>query len=179
MAASAPASFAARSLVVIVSGAGSWGHEALGAPPSSVNSADMQPDSIAPHGRLARPDLFRRFTKFQNSHCRSSQTFRGRRWVSRVNEGLPDKVRQSPYRRLLKLAFLPRMLPRFDAGKQWGSNRKSETLSPCGNQRSSSRTFLWRRYLGTPTAERALDFAQRDDGTGKAPESKVVSLRKQ
>ena len=49
MAASAAESFAARSLVAIVSGGGSWRNEAFGAPPSSVNSADMQPDLIARH----------------------------------------------------------------------------------------------------------------------------------
>ena len=44
MAASAAASFAARSLVAIVSGAVSWRNEAFGVPPSSINSADIRPD---------------------------------------------------------------------------------------------------------------------------------------
>ena len=41
MAASAAESFAARSLVAIVSGGGSWRNEAFGAPPSSVDSPDL------------------------------------------------------------------------------------------------------------------------------------------
>ena len=41
MAASAAESFAARSLVAIVSGGGSWRNEAFGAPPSSVNLPDL------------------------------------------------------------------------------------------------------------------------------------------
>jgi len=49
MAASAATSFAARSLVAIVPGDGSWRNEVFGAPPSSVNLADMQPDSMTRH----------------------------------------------------------------------------------------------------------------------------------
>ena len=49
MAASASASLAARSLAAIVPGAGSWRNEAFGALPSSINSVDMQSDSMARH----------------------------------------------------------------------------------------------------------------------------------
>ena len=49
MAASASASLAARSVPAIVPGAGSWRNEAFGAPPSSLNSVDMPPDSMARH----------------------------------------------------------------------------------------------------------------------------------
>ena len=49
MAASASASLAARSLAAIFPGAGSWRNETFGAPPSSVNSVDMPPGSMARH----------------------------------------------------------------------------------------------------------------------------------
>ena len=49
IAASASAGLAARSLAAIVPGAGSWRNAAFGAPPSSVNSVDMPPDSMARH----------------------------------------------------------------------------------------------------------------------------------
>ena len=91
MAASASASLAARSLAAIVPGAGSWRDEIFGAAPSSVNSVDMLPDSMARQWSLARPGFFRRFTKPQNSHCHSShKTSLGRRWGNRVNERLTE-----------------------------------------------------------------------------------------
>ena len=48
MAASASASLASRSLAAIVPGAVSWRNETFGAP-SSVNSVDMPPGSMARH----------------------------------------------------------------------------------------------------------------------------------
>ncbi len=74
MVASAAASFAARLLVAIVSGAASWRNEAFRVPPSSVNSAGHSAGlGGAPNDRLVRPGLFRGFTKPQNNHCHSSQ----------------------------------------------------------------------------------------------------------
>jgi hypothetical protein len=73
MAASASASLAARSLAAFVPGAGSWRNEAFGgAAVFGQLGGHAAGFDGAPHGRLARPGFFRRFTKPQNSHCHSS-----------------------------------------------------------------------------------------------------------
>ena len=69
-AASAAASFAATSLVAIVSGAGSWHNKAFGKPPSAV---DWQGHAVGldGDGRRTCPGFFRRLMKPQNRHCHS------------------------------------------------------------------------------------------------------------
>jgi hypothetical protein len=93
MAASASASLAARSLAAILPGAGSWRNETFGVPPSSVNSVDMPPGSMARH-MLGSPDPVSsaalRSLKTVIA-TRPMRTSLGRRWGNRVNEGLTAK----------------------------------------------------------------------------------------
>ena len=93
MAASASASLAARSLAAIVPGAGSWRNETFGAPPSSVNSVDMPPGSMARHmvgapGPVSSAALRSLKTVIATRPMRTSL---GRRWGNMVNEGLTEK----------------------------------------------------------------------------------------
>ena len=95
MAASASASLAARSLAAIVPGTGSWRNEAFGAPPSSVNSVDMPPDSMARHmvdspapGSSAALRSLKTVIATRPMRRRWDE-----RWGNRVNEGLSFALR--------------------------------------------------------------------------------------
>jgi hypothetical protein len=95
MAASASASLAARSLVAIVAGAGSWRNETFGAPPSSVNSVDMPPGSMARHivDSLAPGSSAALRSLKTVIATRPMRTSLGQRWGNRVNEGLSFALR--------------------------------------------------------------------------------------
>ena len=92
IAASASASLAARSLAAIFPGAGSWRNETFGAPPSSVNSVDMPPDSMARHmvgspAPVSSAALQSLKTVIATCPMRTSL---GRRSGNMVNEGLTE-----------------------------------------------------------------------------------------
>jgi hypothetical protein len=93
MAASASASLAAGSLAAIVPGAGSWRNEAFRVPPSSVNSVDMPPDSMARHMvDSPAPGSSTALRSLKTVIAtRPMRTSLGRRWGNRVNEGLTAK----------------------------------------------------------------------------------------
>ena len=93
MAASASASLAAGSLAAIVPGAGSWRNEAFRVPPSSVNSVDMPPDSMARHMvDSPAPGSSTALRSLKTVIAtRPMRTSLGRRWGNRVNEGLTGK----------------------------------------------------------------------------------------
>ena len=89
MAASASVSLAARSLAVIVPGAGSWRNETFGAPPSSVNSVDIPPGSMARHMVAPAPVSSAALRSLKTVIAtRPMRTSLGRRWGNMVNEGL-------------------------------------------------------------------------------------------
>ena len=95
MAASAAASFVATSLAAIVPGAWSWRNEAFGAQPSSVNSADMQPELKAPQ----MADLPASVSSAASRNLKtaiaapSHETSHGRRSRNMVNERLSRGLR--------------------------------------------------------------------------------------
>ena len=120
-AASAAESFAARSLVAIVSGGGSWRNEAFGAPPS-VNSADMRPDLIARH--MVAPGLSR---SRRRAKARRRSPFRPRR-VRAADWALALTAtgnRQNRYR--LRLPY-PRRADRGPVGEGPRKGRHSHRL---------------------------------------------------
>src|SRR5271155_3838194 len=93
MAASASASLAARSLDAFVPGAGSWRNETFGVPPSSVNSLDMPPDSMARHMVDSPAPVSSAALRSLKTviATRPMRTSLGRRWGKWVNEGLTAK----------------------------------------------------------------------------------------